>query len=249
MPRGRGRVVLRVHPSNFVISGFTESPDPAAVAALAHRHGALVIDDLGSGALLPTERYGLAHEPMPSERLAAGADLVTFSGDKLLGGPQAGLVVGRADLDRPAPTGSTGPRRPARQDDPRGPRRDPRAVPGRSRRGTDSGLADDRRRSRGPPGTGRIDPRRPCPRRSRSGTSVEAMDSTVGGGSLPGETLPSFGLAVRAGSAARMLAELRRGSPCVVARIADDAVLLDLRTVPAADDAALGQAIAHLRAG
>ncbi|HEY2888561.1 MAG TPA: L-seryl-tRNA(Sec) selenium transferase, partial [Candidatus Limnocylindrales bacterium] len=95
---GRGRVVLRVHPSNFVISGFTESPDPAAVAALAHHHGVLVIDDLGSGALLPTERYGLAHEPLPSERLAAGADLVTFSGDKLLGGPQAGLVVGRADL-------------------------------------------------------------------------------------------------------------------------------------------------------
>jgi L-seryl-tRNA(Ser) seleniumtransferase len=75
------------------------------------------------------------------------------------------------------------------------------------------------------------------------------MDSTVGGGSLPGETLPSFGLAVRAGSAARMLTELRRGSPCVVARVADGAVLLDLRTVPAADDMALGQAIAHLRAG
>jgi L-seryl-tRNA(Ser) seleniumtransferase len=65
---------------------------------VAHRHGAIVIDDLGSGALLPTERYGLTHEPMPAERLAAGSDVVTFSGDKLVGGPQAGFVVGRADL-------------------------------------------------------------------------------------------------------------------------------------------------------
>ena len=72
-----------------MIAGFTEAPDPERWSLLAHRHGAIVVDDLGSGALLPTERYGLAHEPMPSERLAAGADLVTFSGDKLLGGPQA----------------------------------------------------------------------------------------------------------------------------------------------------------------
>ena len=82
----------------FRQEGFTEAPDAAALAELAHRHGAIVVDDLGSGALLPTERYGLAHEPQPSERLAAGADLVTFSGDKLVGGPQAGLIVGRADL-------------------------------------------------------------------------------------------------------------------------------------------------------
>ena len=95
---GSARLVLRVHPSNFVQEGFVEAPDPLALAELAHRHGALVIDDLGSGALLPTERFGLAHEPMPSERLAAGSDIVTFSGDKLVGGPQAGLVVGRADL-------------------------------------------------------------------------------------------------------------------------------------------------------
>src|SRR6185436_10747226 len=95
---GRARAVLRVHPSNFRQDGFTETPDAAEVAAIAHRHGAIVIDDLGSGALLPTERFGLAHEPMPDERLAAGSDVVTFSGDKLVGGPQAGLVVGRGDL-------------------------------------------------------------------------------------------------------------------------------------------------------
>ncbi len=88
--------MLRVHPSNFTQSGFVESPDPSVLAAAAHRHGAIVIDDLGSGALLDTARFGLAHEPMPGERLQAGADLVTFSGDKLVGGPQAGIIAGRA---------------------------------------------------------------------------------------------------------------------------------------------------------
>ena len=85
---GRAKAVLRVHPSNFAITGFTAVPDPGEVAAVAHRHGAIVIDDLGSGALLPTERFGLAHEPTPSERLAAGSDVVLFSGDKLVGGPR-----------------------------------------------------------------------------------------------------------------------------------------------------------------
>ena len=94
----RATVVLRVHPSNFAQSGFVEAPDPVAVARVAHEHGAIVVDDLGSGAFLDTARYGLAHEPTPAERLAAGADLVTFSGDKLVGGPQAGFIVGRADL-------------------------------------------------------------------------------------------------------------------------------------------------------
>ena len=95
---GSASVVLRVHPSNFAQTGFTEAPDPRAVAEAAHTHAAIVIDDLGSGALLDTERFGLAHEPTPRERLADGADLVTFSGDKLVGGPQAGFAVGRADL-------------------------------------------------------------------------------------------------------------------------------------------------------
>src|SRR5207342_45067 len=95
---GRATVVLRVHPSNFSMTGFTETPDPREVAEIAHRHGAVVIDDLGSGALLDTAAFGLAHEPMPAERLAAGADLVLFSGDKLVGGPQAGIIAGRRDL-------------------------------------------------------------------------------------------------------------------------------------------------------
>src|SRR5579871_3752213 len=94
----RTALLLRVHPSNFHILGFTESTPLQSLAELAHQHNLLLMDDLGSGCLLPSERYGLAHEPMPQESLAAGADVVCFSGDKLLGGPQAGILVGKAEV-------------------------------------------------------------------------------------------------------------------------------------------------------
>ncbi|MCK5430485.1 MAG: L-seryl-tRNA(Sec) selenium transferase, partial [Anaerolineales bacterium] len=91
-------VFLRVHRSNFRILGFTSEPELAEIAEVAHRTGLSMVDDLGSGSLIDTARYGLGHEPMVQESLAAGADLVCFSGDKLLGGPQAGIIIGRADL-------------------------------------------------------------------------------------------------------------------------------------------------------
>jgi L-seryl-tRNA(Ser) seleniumtransferase len=91
-------LVLRAHRSNFKIIGFTEEPELKEIAGAAHAHGVPCMDDLGSGALLATERFGLAHEPTVQESLAAGVDLVCFSGDKLLGGPQAGIIIGRADL-------------------------------------------------------------------------------------------------------------------------------------------------------
>src|SRR6266702_5714995 len=91
-------LLLRVHPSNFLITGFTESTPLDALVELASQHGLLVMEDLGSGCLLPSEHYGLAHEPTPRESIAAGADVVCFSGDKLLGGPQAGILVGKADV-------------------------------------------------------------------------------------------------------------------------------------------------------
>jgi L-seryl-tRNA(Ser) seleniumtransferase len=243
---GRAKVVLRVHPSNFVQAGFTEAPDAAAVAQVAHEHGAIVVDDLGSGALLPTEPFGLAHEPTPSERLALGSDVVTFSGDKLVGGPQAGLVVGRANLI-------------ARM------RKDPLARAMRPDKVTlaaiaatlglyRAGLAETEIpvwRSIARPVAALRDRATSLATRFGDPASVVELASTIGGGSLPGETLPSFGIALDAGSADQVLRALRMGQPAVVGRIAERRVLLDLRTVDPADDetlaAAIERALATLR--
>jgi len=234
---GRARAVLRVHPSNFRQDGFTETPDAAELAAVAHRHGAIVMDDLGSGALLPTERYGLSHEPMPSERLAAGSDIVTFSGDKLVGGPQAGFVVGRADLVARI-------------------RRDPLARAMRPDKVTLAAVAATLGLYRG----GRAESEIPVWRMiaapldelearahrieaelgGRAG--VVATLATVGGGSLPGETLPSYGLAIP-GRAQQIVDGLRVGEPAVVGRIEQGRAILDLRTVDPSRDADLTRAI------
>jgi len=238
---GRATVVLRVHPSNFRQAGFTEAPDAAGLADLAHAHGAIVVDDLGSGALLPTEAFGLAHEPMPSERLAAGADLVTFSGDKLVGGPQAGLIVGRGDL-----VGRI--------------RRDPLARAMRPDKVTLAAVAATLALYR----AGRAVEEIPVWRmiaapvdaiRERaemvataagaSGTAVAvvATDATIGGGSLPGEVLPSFGVSIGGRPANRVLAALRQGTPAVIGRIEGGRVVLDLRTVDPERDAELTAAV------
>jgi L-seryl-tRNA(Ser) seleniumtransferase len=96
--RGGARVILRVHPSNYRIIGFTSTPSLTELAELAHNHGVLLYEDIGSGALIDLSPYGLKDEPVVADSLAAGVDLVTFSGDKLLGGPQAGLIVGKREL-------------------------------------------------------------------------------------------------------------------------------------------------------
>ncbi len=245
LAEGRASVVLRVHPSNFAMEGFTEAADLAEVAEIAHRNGAIVIDDLGSGALLDTATFGLAHEPTPAERLAAGADVVLFSGDKLVGGPQAGLIVGRRDLV-------------ARM------RRDPFARAVRPDKAILAAVATTlgiyvvgraamdipvwrtigldaeelRVRAEWIRGLCRVGGEEPDLR-------VVALQSPVGGGSLPGQTLPSFGVAVPVRSAARAAAALRQGEPRILARTEGGEVLFDLRTVPRHGDGDIVRAI-HL---
>jgi L-seryl-tRNA(Ser) seleniumtransferase len=231
---GRAVAVLRVHASNFRMTGFVETPDPAELARLAHHHAALLIDDLGSGALLDTEPYGLPHEPTPMERLTAGADLVAFSGDKLVGGPQAGILVGRRDL-----VGRI--------------RKDPLARAMRPDKvtlaavGATLGLYRAGTATRDIPTWAAIAApvdglRSRAEQLSRrlGGLGVAALplalESTVGGGALPEATLPSFGIAIGDRHPDRLLARLRAWTPAIVARIQDDAIVLDLRTVDASWD-------------
>ena len=92
------KLILRVHPSNYRIVGFTATPTVAELAALAHKHGILFYEDLGSGALIDLSEFGLDDEPVVSHSIAAGVDVVSFSGDKLLGGPQAGIIAGKREI-------------------------------------------------------------------------------------------------------------------------------------------------------
>jgi L-seryl-tRNA(Ser) seleniumtransferase len=214
-------VLLRVHQSNFRVVGFTERPTTQALAAVARRAGLPLVDDLGSGVLVATNSLLLADEPSARESLEAGADLVCFSGDKLLGGPQAGIVVGRADLVERL-------------------RRHPLQRALRADKLTLAALEGTLALYLDPEGVPKeipvlrmlvepVDAVRGRAERLAGavGGEVEQTIARVGGGALPLAELPSFACAVEESLAA----PLRSGDPPVVGIVRDGRMLLDCRTL------------------
>jgi len=211
------------------------------MVALAREHGVPVVDDLGSGSLLDTSRFGISPEPVVQESIAAGADLVTFSGDKLLGGPQAGIIVGNAylvDALRHHPL-----TRALRVD--KSTLAALQATLLHYVRGEAETAVPVWRMLAMPLETlaGRADEYAAHLQAAGIPATVVPATSTVGGGSLPGETLPTHAVALATARPDALAAALRRGVPPVVARIADGQLLLDPRTVAPAEDAALLKAV------
>ncbi|HUQ42403.1 MAG TPA: L-seryl-tRNA(Sec) selenium transferase [Candidatus Limnocylindrales bacterium] len=232
--------ILRVHASNFKVVGFVARPLDRALATVARERGVAFIHDLGSGTLLDTARHGLGREQTVAEAVAAGADVVTFSGDKLLGGPQAGLVVGRAD--RIASLRAHALMRAIRPD----------KITLAALIATLELYRDGRAEVELP--VWRMIAARPAElarrakaiaaRLSAAGVAAEVIttESTVGGGSLPEETQPSRALAL-AGRAAAVVAALRASHPAVIGRIVDGRAALDLRAVLPEDDVLLATTV------
>ena len=226
-------LVMHAHRSNFKIVGFTEEPELQKVVEKAHKAGVPVVDDLGSGALYDTSKYGLAHEPTVQESLAAGVDLVCFSGDKLLGGPQVGIIVGKADLIEKL-------------------RKHPLARAVRADKTSLAGLSatllhylKDEAERKIPIikmmslALNQIRARAQTWEQEIGAGKVVEGESTVGGGSLPGESMPTFLLSLEVESAERFLKLLRRDHPPIIARTEKNRILLDPRTVLPEQDQAL----------
>jgi L-seryl-tRNA(Ser) seleniumtransferase len=245
-------VVLKVHPSNYRIEGFTAAVAGSALAPVARRHGVPLIDDLGSGTLVDLARYGLPHEPTVAQAVA-DADIVTFSGDKLLGGPQAGFIVGRADLV--ARINKNPLKRTLRIDKARLAAleatlklyRDPDQLAARLptmrllTRPADDILAL----------AARLRPAVQAKLGDSFAVETVACRSEIGSGALPRQTIPSAGLAIHPAAkrgAGRALADLalslRRLPMPVVGRIENDALILDLRCLD--DEAAFVANLAAL---
>ena len=232
--------ILRVHRSNFQVTGFTARPELGELAALAREHGILLLDDLGSGCLIETADYGIEHEPTVRESLDGGAELTLFSGDKLLGGPQAGLIVGRGELV------ATLRRHPLA----RALRVDKLAiaalnatlmayVAGREREEIPvwSMLALEREQ---------LEPRAQAWAQAGGGRVVESR-SMIGGGSAPGAGRPTWCAALRPERGAEWLAgALREADPAIIARVEAGETLLDPRTVAERDDGHVSATITTL---
>ena len=239
-------LLMSVHTSNYTVTGFTASVPQAELATLAHQHDLPYVIDLGSGMLVETERYGLPHEPTPQEAIADGADLVTFSGDKLLGGPQAGLIVGRADLI--AKIKKNPLKRALRLDKMTIAALD--AVlrlyldPDRLAEKLPALKALARPRSEILELADSILPRVKAALGEAASVRVIELDSQIGSGAQPTEILPSAGLAIepvggKRGRGARLksLAAAFRSLPIpVIGRVKDNVFLLDLRCLEAHED-------------
>ncbi len=236
----RTGLILRAHPSNYRVEGFTEQPSRTELAALAHEHGIPFVEDLGSGALVDLSTYGAPREPTPAEAIRAGVDVVTFSGDKLLGGPQAGLLVGRGDL---IATLQKNPLKRALRVDKlilaalratltlyRTSKDLPTELPtlGFLAR-TEQSLEELAQQAAGLlrealPGEFEID--------------TIPSESEIGSGAQPTATLPSRAVRVRhdGWEADQVASFFRAASPAVLGRISQGDFLLDLRAVPRAAD-------------
>ena len=218
-------LVLRAHHSNFKIVGFTSEPPFAELAALAHAHGVLVMDDLGSGALVDTARFGVAHEPTVQESLQAGADVVCFSGDKLLGGPQAGIILGRRDLLQKIKKHPLG----------RALRADKLCLAALA--ATILHYLKNEAETQVPVLQMMAQTAEKLQERAQRWADdlgmgeVIAGTSTIGGGSLPEETLPTWLLALTVLQPNRFLARLRDQALPIIARIETEKVVFDPRTV------------------
>ena len=235
----RTALVMKVHTSNYAVEGFTAAVEVSELAGLADEKGLALVVDLGSGMLVPLERYGLPHEPTAAETLAQGADIVTFSGDKLLGGPQAGIIAGRADLIARI-------------------RRNPMKRAMRVDKMTIAALAavlrlyaDPERLAERLPAlrllarpvedieaaASRLQPVLAGPLVDIAAVEIVPCQSQIGSGALPVDRLPSVALSIRpaaakrgAGARLRRLTQAFRGLPVpVIGRVQDGALILDLR--------------------
>jgi L-seryl-tRNA(Ser) seleniumtransferase len=239
----RTRLLLRVHPSNFRIVGFTARPSLAEFVELAQKHSLISMEDLGSGCLIDLSTKSIRDEPTPSASLKAGVDVVTFSGDKLLGGPQAGILAGKRKLlerirknplfralrvDKliiAALEATISLYLQGKTDDVPALRMINLSVEAIRRRAT--GLAEK------------------ISAHPRLSVRVRDGESVIGGGSTPAQSLPTALLAVTHSSHSAQELEqlLRRNSPPIIARVEEDALLLDLRTVFEDQDEELFEAL------
>jgi L-seryl-tRNA(Ser) seleniumtransferase len=243
-------LLLKVHKSNYSIVGFSAEVSLPELAALGARHGLPVMEDLGSGTFIDFSQYGLAKEPTVQESVAAGADVVTFSGDKLLGGPQAGLIVGRRAIierirgnpitralriDKMTLAALEGTLRLYRD-----PRQAVAAIPTLQMVTMPFAVTEGRARGLGDALAALGD--------ARLEIMLRELASKAGGGALPLLDLRSLCVAVRIRglSASRLEAFLRAATPPVIARIEDDRVILDPRTLQEGEAAIIVDAMANI---